>query len=56
VRAEVAAKLVEHVPGLTLDWLYFGRTDALPMALRKGLAAANSAAASLDDPREGLQG
>jgi hypothetical protein len=34
---DVAFKLVQKVPGLTLDWLYFGRADGLPVALARRL-------------------
>lgn len=34
---EVAMKLCRKVPGLTLDWLYFGKTDGLPMRLARDL-------------------
>ncbi len=36
---EVAFLLVQKVPGLTLDWLYFGKADGLPVALAKRLGA-----------------
>ena len=34
---DVAFKLVQIVPGLTLDWLYFGKPDGLPMELARRL-------------------
>ena len=34
---DVAFKLVQTVPGLTLDWLYFGKPDGLPMELARRL-------------------
>lgn len=35
---DVAKKLTAKVPGLSLDWLYFGKEEALPLALRQRLA------------------
>ncbi len=40
----VAAKLVEHVPGLTLDWIYLGRSNGLDEDLHRKLAAAETGA------------
>lgn len=34
---DVAFKLVQTVPGLTLDWLYFGKPDGLPLELARRL-------------------
>jgi hypothetical protein len=34
---DLAFKLVKKVPGLTLDWLYFGKPDGLPLGLAKRL-------------------
>lgn len=34
---EVAFRLVQRVPGLTLDWLYFGKASGLPIELAKQL-------------------
>jgi hypothetical protein len=34
---EIALLLVQKVPGLTLDWLYLGRTEGLPIALARAL-------------------
>lgn len=34
---DAAKKIVAKVPGMSLDWLYFGREDALPLALRQRL-------------------
>lgn len=34
---DVAFRLVERVPGLTLDWLYFGKPDGLPIELARHL-------------------
>lgn len=34
---EVAFRLVQSVPGLTLDWLYFGKPDGLPLSLAREL-------------------
>jgi hypothetical protein len=36
----VAGKLAENVPGLTLDWLYLGRATGLDPDLKSKLAAA----------------
>lgn len=34
---EVAFKLVQKFSGLSLDWLYFGKTEALPLELARRL-------------------
>lgn len=34
---EVAIKLVHKIPGLTLDWLYLGRTEGLTVQLSRQL-------------------
>ena len=34
---EMAVKLCRMVPGLTLDWLYFGKTEGLPVRLARDL-------------------
>ena len=34
---EMAIRLVRAVPGLTLDWLYFGKPDGLPLELARRL-------------------
>jgi hypothetical protein len=34
---EIAFRLVRTVPGLTLDWLYFGKPDGLPLDLARRL-------------------
>jgi DNA-binding XRE family transcriptional regulator len=36
----VAHAIVEAVPGMTLDWLYYGRTGGLERSLRDRLTAA----------------
>lgn len=36
---EIGFKLVQKVPGLTLDWLYFGKPDGLPLELARSLGA-----------------
>jgi hypothetical protein len=41
---QVAAKLVQHVPGLTLDWIYLGRTNGLDADLHGKLAKAEEGA------------
>lgn len=43
---EAAIQLVQKVPGLTLDWLYLGKLDGLPLRLRDDL---EEAAAALND-------
>jgi len=45
---DVAIHLVRAVPGLTLDWLYLGREDGLPMKLQRDLAEAVGKAVTLD--------
>ena len=35
---EVAEKIVRRYPGLTLDWLWLGRPDGLPVHLQQRLA------------------
>lgn len=42
----VGGKLVECVPGLTLDWLYLGRTSGLDGDLKRKLAAAEAGKAA----------
>ena len=37
---QIAAKLIDLVPGLTLDWIFFGRTSGLDDDLHCRLAAA----------------
>ena len=34
---EMAFRLVQKIPGLTLDWLYFGKSDGLPLGLARRL-------------------
>jgi transcriptional regulator with XRE-family HTH domain len=34
---QVAFLLVQKISGLSLDWLYFGRTEALPLQLARRL-------------------
>jgi len=34
---QMAFLLVQKVPGLTLDWLYFGKADGLPLELARRL-------------------
>jgi hypothetical protein len=34
---DIAFRLVKTVPGLTLDWLYFGKPDGLPLDLARRL-------------------
>lgn len=37
---DAAIRLVQKIPGLTLDWLHLGRVDGLPGRLRAELEAA----------------
>jgi len=39
-----AAKVVELVPGLTLDWIYLGRSNGLDVDLHSRLVAAETGA------------
>ena len=34
---EAAFRIVRKVPGVSLDWLYFGKPDGLPLELARGL-------------------
>lgn len=34
---DIAFRLVQTIPGLTLDWLYFGKPDGLPLELLRRL-------------------
>jgi hypothetical protein len=34
---DAAFKIVQRVPGVTLDWLYFGKADGLPLAMARRL-------------------
>ena len=34
---DVAFRLVRKIPGLSLDWIYFGRSEALPIELARRL-------------------
>jgi hypothetical protein len=43
---QVAAKLVEHVPGLTLDWIFLGRSNGLDPDLHRKLAEAGAGKAA----------
>ena len=36
---DIAFRLVQKCPGLTLDWLYFGKPDGLPVELARRLGA-----------------
>ena len=40
---DVAIHLTKAVPGLTLDWLYLGKEDGLPLKLQRDLAEAGKA-------------
>lgn len=37
IRTDMAILLVRKVPGLTLDWLYLGKPDGLPLELARRL-------------------
>jgi transcriptional regulator with XRE-family HTH domain len=39
---EVAQLIVKIVPGMSLDWLYNGKEEALPLALRQRLTSAEA--------------
>ena len=39
---DIAFRLVKAVPGLTLDWLYFGKPDGLPLELARRLGELSS--------------
>lgn len=39
---EVAFRLVQKFSGLSLDWLYFGKTEALPLELARRLGELES--------------
>lgn len=43
---DVAFRLVRIVPGLTLDWLFLGKEEGLPVSLQRELAAALAAVTS----------
>lgn len=34
---DVAMRLIQRIPGLTLDWLYLGKADGLPLQLARKL-------------------
>jgi hypothetical protein len=40
---DLAIKIVKFAPGLTLDWLYFGKPDGLPLELARLLGAFGTA-------------
>jgi hypothetical protein len=40
ITAHVAAKVVDQIPGLTLDWIFLGRTNGLDPDLHAKLLAA----------------
>lgn len=37
VSRDLAFRLVQKVPGLTLDWIYFGKSEGLPLGLARQL-------------------
>lgn len=41
---DIAFRLVQKCPGLTLDWLYFGKPDGLPLELARRLGELPSGA------------
>jgi hypothetical protein len=40
---EAAIQLVQRIPGLTLDWLFLGKEDGLPVKLQRELAEVGKA-------------
>ena len=40
---EVAFQIAKAIPGMTLDWLWFGKTDGLPIKLQRELEDAGKA-------------
>lgn len=47
---QIAFMLVQKVPGLTLDWLYFGKADGLPLELARRLGEFGPAQSSNTRP------
>lgn len=43
---EAAFQLVQKIPGLTLDWLFLGKEDGLPVKLQRELLEAEKASTS----------
>ncbi len=48
---EAAIQLVKRIPGLTLDWLFLGREDGLPVKLQRELVEAGKATTPTEDKR-----
>ena len=48
---DVSFLLCQKVPGLTLDWLFFGKEDGLPSRLQRELVAAEIEVTSATGPR-----
>lgn len=40
---ELAVRICQKVPGVTLDWLYFGKMDGLPFELARRIGEAPAA-------------
>lgn len=53
---DVAMRLVKAVPGLTLDWLFLGRTNGLSYELARKLGAAAESKASTTGRRSSAGG
>lgn len=45
---EIAILLAQRIPGVSLDWLYLGKVEALPFALQRELELAGKATRSAD--------
>jgi len=48
---DAAIQLVTKIPGLTLDWLFLGKEDGLPIKLHRELVEAGKAMTSTEDKR-----
>lgn len=48
---DAAIQLVTRIPGLTLDWLFLGREDGLPVKLHRELVEAGKAITGVEDKR-----
>lgn len=48
---DLALTLVQKHPGLTLDWLYRGKTEGLPLALARLLGALEGSGITKTTPR-----
>lgn len=43
ISIDVAKRICQQVPGMSLDWLYYGKLEAVPLALQRRLEAADEA-------------